>query len=371
MKMKNKSIYTAFIGSALISILLLSSCGDKSVSNSIDEEPYCLDAEFKEKIEFAQAEKVHMTNEIHLTGVVEPNPENVISFSNLVDGIIVKANFSLGDYVQKGQVLAELKSTELTEWRSRQKSLAAELEVAESELTAVKSMFKDGISSQSELKRAESAVTALNSELEEITSNLALYNASSQSNVFLIKAPRSGYIIEKNSYPGMQVEAYGESLFTIAELSDVWVQINIYASDIQHVTEGMNVKIESLSYPDSLFTGKIEAISHVLDHDSKVIKARVNIENKNLLLKPGMFVNVYATKETQNEVLSIPLKSLIFDDNQNFVVLYKDDCNLEVRKVNYIGQNNGKCYLPLEDLDANDKVITKEQLLIYEQIKNF
>src|SRR5690554_6953981 len=69
-----------------------------------------------------------MVNEIHLSGIVEPNPDNVIHFSNLVDGIIVNTSFSLGDYVKKGQVLAKVKSTDLTEWKSQQSILASKLD---------------------------------------------------------------------------------------------------------------------------------------------------------------------------------------------------------------------------------------------------
>src|SRR5690554_8233716 len=84
----------------------------------------------------------------------------------------------------------------------------------------------------------------------------------------------------------MHVSAYNESLFTISELNEVWVQINVYASNLRNITQGMEVKIRSLSYPDIVFTGKVDALSHVLDSESGVIKARVAIQNEDLLLKP-------------------------------------------------------------------------------------
>lgn len=354
------------------SLLLLYSCSDKNINEESNKnKSYCIDEGFKTEIEISQPTLELMTNEVHLSGIVEPNPENVVQFSNLVNGIIVSTSFSLGDYVKKGQTLAEVRSTELSEWKAKQKILASQLETAKHELESIQSMYDDGISSKNELYKAKSEIISIESELEEINSNLELYNANTKNNVFLIKAPRSGFVTEKNIYSGMQVEAYGSSLFTISELSDVWVQINIYDSDLHKVSEGMEVSIQSLSYPDSIFTGNIDAISYVLDKESRVIKARVSIENKNLLLKPGMFVDVMAKQKTDLEVLGIPLSALIYDDNKNFVILYKSDCNIVAKPIELIGQTNGTCYISKDNLNPVDKIITKNQLLIYEQIKNF
>ncbi|HTO38046.1 MAG TPA: efflux RND transporter periplasmic adaptor subunit [Brumimicrobium sp.] len=352
-------------------ILTITSCSNKGEQIQQVSGKFCLDEDFMAKIEYVQPEVLSMKNEIHLSGVVETNPDKVIQFSNMVNGVIVKTHFTLGDYVKKGQVLAEMKSTELTEWRTRQKLLQAELKIFQQELAAITSMYNDGISSKKELLRVENEVTNIVSELEEISANLELYNASSSSNVFLIKAPQSGYVIKKDIAPGMQVEAYGEPFFTIAELNEVWIQVNIYASEIKNIQNGMEVKIQSVSYPDTVFYGKVDAISHVLDQESRVIKARVNIDNKGLLLKPGMLVDVFATQKTEKEVLGIPVSALVFDDNNNYVVLFRDRCDLVVKNVEFIGQNNGTYYINRADLELQDNIITKEQLLIYEQIKNF
>jgi len=356
------------LNSTLVVSLLFSCTEEKKVEISKEKKSYCLDEQFT--LETAHPKRQLMINEIPLSGSVEPNPDNVIHFSNLVNGIIVGTSFSLGDYVKKGQVLAKVKSTELSEWKSKQRILASQLTVAKHEYKAIQSMYDDGIASMKQLNQAASDVVSLESELEEVSSNLQLYNASPETGVFLIKAPSSGYITEKNITQGMHVSAYNESLFTISELNEVWVQINVYASNLQSITEGMEVTIRSLSYPDITFTGKIDALSHVLDSESRVIKARVTIQNKDLLLKPGMFVDVMAKQVTDKEVLTIPTSALIFDNNQNYVVIYEDACNLKTRKVEYIGQINGTCYIS-DDLSTNEEIIVKDHLLIYEQIKNF
>lgn len=357
------------IFNGVLVLLLLVACKEE-VDESTGVKGYCLDARFKTDVEFVQPIKTKVSNDIQMTGVVKSNPDNVVSFNNLVDGAIVKTYFQLGDKVEKGQILAEVKSIALSEFESKQKILVSKLEVRQHEYESVQEMFKDGIASTKEINKALSKVTAIQSELNEIDANLQFYNASQKRGVFLIKAPSSGYIIEKNVTQGMHVSAYGEPLFTISKLSNVWVYINIHASQLTDISEGMDVEIRSLSYPDSLFHGRVNAISHILDDESRVIKARVELQNKDLLLKPGMFVNVIAKKNTDIAAFSIPTSALIFDNNKNYVVLYKDDCNLIRKQIDYISQNKEISYISLDQLHPDDQIVNKNQLLIYEQIKN-
>ncbi|RFC55304.1 efflux RND transporter periplasmic adaptor subunit [Brumimicrobium aurantiacum] len=366
----NKNTRLLLSGTIIMSLLL--SCSEREEKKNTGDvnknKSFCLD----ENLKIKTVNPVHemIINEIPMTGVVETVPDKVIHFSNLVNGIIVSTNFSLGDFVHKGQVLAKVKSTELSEWKSQQKILTSQLTVAKQEFKSVQSMFKDGIASLKQLNQSESAVISLTSELEELSSNLALYNASTENGVFLIKAPGSGYITEKNITSGTHVSAYNESLFTISDISEVWVQISVYPSNIQNINQGMEVHIRSLSYPNINFIGRIDAIPHVIDNDSRILKARVSIDNKDKLLKPGMFVDVIAKQKTDQKAISIPTDALIFDDNENFVMIYKDDCNIIKTPVNFISQNNDKCYIE-DNLNPEDKIIVKNNLLLFAQIKNF
>src|SRR5690554_2452671 len=221
MSIINKSM-RLLLNSALLMLLLTACAEEKKTAVGKEKKSYCLDENFNLETEHPISQM--MINEIPLSGMVEPNPDKVIHFSNLVDGIIVGTNFALGDYVKKNQVLAKVKSTDLTEWKSQQNILASKLTVAKHELKSVESMYEDGIASVKQLKTAASEVATLASELEQVSTNLQLYNASPEKGVFLIKAPGSGYITEKNITSGMHVSAYNESLFTISELNEVWVQ---------------------------------------------------------------------------------------------------------------------------------------------------
>lgn len=352
----------------LLSVVFIGCTDIETGIKKVENEKFCLDDSFKEKIETEFPVIQTVTESIPLTGSVEPNPDKVIHFMSLVNGIISNTYFSLGDKVTKGQVLAELRSVELAELQTEQKNLEVQIEVAENKLQSVQSMFDDGISSQRDLLEARSELSILRSQLQKVIATMNIYSASSERGVFQIKAPASGIITSKSIAAGSQISAEGESLFTISDLSEVWVLVNIYATNLSNVEQGMPVEIRTLSYPDEVFNGVISSISQVYDDEARVLKARVVLHNKNSLLKPGMLVDVTGKKERQVQAVSIPTNAVIFDDNQNYVVIYESDCDMKIRKLEILSKNNGVTYIA-SGLSENEQVISKNQLLIYEQLK--
>lgn len=364
--MKNTSISILFF----TFLLVLGSCSNpKSLPPKYTAEAFCIDENFRSKIELEQPELRQISENIPLTGVVETNPDKVVHFMSLVDGIISQTYFSLGDEVRKGQVLAELRSSELAELYAQSKTITSQIKVAEQDLQATQAMFDDGISSQRELLNSQSELTILNANKEKTNAQLSLFSASPERGVFKIRAPHSGVVTAKSITAGGPIAAGGEPLFTISDLNDVWVMVNIYASNVRNISAGMEVSIKTLSYPDKIFKGKIAVISQVLDEQAKVIKARVVLPNTDFQLKPGMLVDVHALKTSEVTALSIPTTAMVFDNNQNFVVVYKDDCDLEIRKVETSSKGNGNTFI-VSGLAENEKIISKNQLLVYEQIKN-
>lgn len=341
---------------------------DAAKSNAVPSD--CLSEDFTQKLDFLNPTVQNIQQNIQLTGTVEANPDRVAHFESIVSGIVTKTFFSLGDKVHKGQVLAELRSAQLSDWQSQLKSLQAQYKVAEVDYNATLSMFEDGVASQKELVEKQSALDIIKAEQEKIKSNLQLYSASDERGVFQIKAAYSGIIIDKNIAPGMQIGDATEALFTIADLSEVWVMVNVYASNIRHIEEDMPVTIKSLSYPDREFKGKINSIGQILDEDAKVLKAKVVLNNADSKLKPGMLVDVNAQRLRSTQALAIPTEALVFDNNTNYVLVYKDPCNVRIEPIQLVAQNNGTSYFE-GDIKETESIVAKNQLLIFEQVKNF
>lgn len=354
----------------LIVILLISvGCQQPEEEKPIAKETFCLNETMRENAVIIPVEKQPVIEKIHLTGNIESNSDQVVHFISLVDGIISRTFFSLGDYVTKGQVLAEMQSTELSSLQASLQTLQAQLEVAQVAVKSTEQLFEDGIASQKEVVEAQNNLQVLQSEKARIESNLQFFSAHPTKNVFQIKAPASGIITAKNINSGTTVTEGGETLFSITDLSTVWAMVNIYATEIADIHSGMEAEIKTLSYPDEVFHGKIEVVSQILDPEARVVKARIVLDNEDLKLKPGMLADISVAKTTSNEQVAIPTSSIIFFNNKNYVLVYDGDCLIETREVKLLTENNGITYIE-SGLHENEKIITQNQLLIFEELSS-
>src|SRR5690554_2173500 len=301
---------------------ILIGCKKKEEFKTVQKEKFCLNEKTKEIVEIEIVKKQNVTERIHLTGSIESNPDKVVHFVSLVDGIISNTYFSLGDAVTKGQVLAEMQSTELSSLQAELRSLKAQIEIAKVELSATEQMFEDGISSNRDLIEAQNNLRVLESEKQKVENNLSLFSASSTKNVFQIKAPTSGIITAKNINSGTTVTDNGEPLFSISDLNNVWAMANIYATEIADIKTGMPIELKTLSYPNEKFEGKIDVVSQVLDDEARVLKARIVLENPEFKLKPGMLADITVFKESERQAVAIPTSAIIFFNNKNYVLIY-------------------------------------------------
>lgn len=315
----------------------------------------------------AELEKI--TQSIRLNGQIEYNPDQVVHYASLVNGIVTKTFFSLGDKVVRGQILAELRSSELTDLSAQSKTLESQMTVAKRKLSIAESMFADRISSEKDLYEAQSEVDILKTEIEKVKSNLSLYNASSEKGVFQIKAPVGGYVVENNISAGTQISGNESDLFTISDLSDVWVTTNVYAVDLPFVQKGMLAVIKSKAYPDETFDGVISEISQVFDPQERVLKARIRMPNKALKLKPGLTIEAVIKKSLSDTAIGVPASALIFHNNENYVLIQNPDNSLEPRKVTIDVKDNDRVFFK-NGIKAGEKVVIKNQLLLFSEALN-
>ena len=263
-------------------------------------------------------------------------------------------------------MLAELRSSDLTELNSQSRTLESQLKVATRKLAVAESMFSDRVATEKDVLEAQSEVDILKNEIEKIRENLSLYNASSEKGLFQIKAPVSGYVVANNIAGGTQINGNNGDLFTISDLSDVWVTTNVYAVDLPFVQKGMNAVIKSKAYPGETFDGVISEISQVFDPLERVLKARIWMPNKNLKLKPGLTIEALVRKNLSGMAIVVPVEALIFHNDENYVLIQKQDKSFEPRKVTIEVQDNDRVFLR-NGIAAGEKVVVENQLLLFSE----
>ena len=370
------------ISALACSAWLLTACQDTDTTQkdaSATTDGYCLPPQLAKSIKLADVRPATEHNRIQLTGRVMSNPEKFFRFVPLLDGVVSKVNFSLGDYVKKGTMLLEVRSPELSSLNAELRTAQAQLKLAQRQLSATQEMFDDGVASERELIVSQQDVEMAQLEITKVQENLGIYGGSLERGVLIIRAPFSGYIVSKNIVGGQQIEAGDEPLFSISDLEEVWVMANVYAGNLSSMTEGMEVEVKASAYPNQVFKGKIDRMANTFDTEERVLKARIKLQNRDLLLKPEMFVNVSVTQANDaqsNEdqrLLSFPAKAMIFSNSKHQVVVYRDSCNFDIVQLAPVYQTTDAVIvkeIPAGGLTDGDKVVTENHLLIYNQLQN-
>lgn len=363
---------------AVVSGLLLlggmSSCGSsaKSEETATADQPR-QDANLLATATFDTAKLENVRNELNLTGKITFNQDQVVKVFPLVGGHIETLKADLGDYVKKGQTLALIRSGDLADLEQQGIAARGQLSVAQKNLQVAEDMSKAGLSSQRELVASKEQLQAAKGEVNRVSERRLIVGGN--GSVYVVKAPMSGFIVEKTASQGMELRSDDpENLFTISNLDHVWVLANVYESDLANVHEGDAATITTLSYPDKIFRGKIDKIFNVLDPDSKTLKVRVTLENRTVgpaeyLLKPEMFANVSVTYAGRDQRVAIPAGAVVFDKNRNFVVLVNKENQPLVREVNIYKTIGQTTYLS-GGLAPGDRVVKTNQLLVYNALGN-
>lgn len=361
MLMKKKTI---FLGCAAIA--LLAACREKT-SEPEKKKQVCISDSLSKMISIDTVKTSNVKDELTLSGEVSFNDNKVVKVFPFASGQVMDVKVSLGDRVSKGQTLAIIRSADIAGSYTDLSASKSDLAIARRQLQQAEYLYKNGISSERDYTEAKENYNKALAAQRKIAEQIAINGKgnTSSSGLYTIKAPESGYIVEKNIVSGSFIrQDNGGSLFTISDMKDVWIWANVFESDIAKVKVGYKARVTTLAYPNRVFEGKVDEVSSVLDPDNKVMKVKIVLDNKDLLLKPEMFTNVVVTNSEGITAVAVPSRSVIFDSSKNYVVVYKGKCNLEIREVNVVKTFENISYIA-SGLKPGELLVSKNQILLY------
>lgn len=344
----------------------LSACHHPEAQKA-DNGPVCVNDSLAKLITIDVAKSSKVAAELNLSGEIASDDNNVIKVFPFSSGQVTEVKVSLGDHVNKGQTLAVLRSADVAGNYTDLSSTQSDVSVAKRQLDQAEYLYKNGISSEREYTEAKENYNKAAAANRKVRDQIAINGGgnTSASGSLVIKAPESGYIIEKNITSGSFIRPDNAgSMFTIGNMQTVWVWANVFESDISKIKVGDQAAITTVAYPDKTFPGKVDQISSVLDPDNKVMKVRIVLPNPGLLLKPEMFASVKISSSAASPATSLPSKTILFDNKRQFVVLYNDKCNLAVREVKVLKTVGDTTWLA-SGLNVGDRVVSSNQLLLY------
>ncbi len=308
-------------------------------------------------------------NNIKLNGKVSAVEDARIDIPAIVSGKAIKVLVSRGDQVKKGDVLAIIRSTEVAELKNELITAQNTLIREKSEYAAALDLFESGLLSNLEMNTAEGELKIAQSELNSIEQRMAILGDSS-GDTYKVMAPINGIIEARNINSNSFVtEDLDEPMFTITNLDQILVELNIPESSIRYISEGLSVTMKSLSYPDLNFEGEISRVVRVLNPDSKVLKAKVILDNNNQLLLPEMFLEAVVSVQSETELSVVPSEAIVFSEGADYVVVKTGHDKFENRAVEVWSKNDGKAFIK-KGVTINEEVVSTYPLLIFSELEN-
>jgi RND family efflux transporter MFP subunit len=236
------------------------------------------------------------------TGTVQSNAYKEVAVLPIAGGITREVNAQLGDKVKRGQPIATIFSTELSNAQSDYLKMAAELEEHHKHHQRATELVEIGAMSREELEDAVSKYKAAQANFSSARQRLMLLGMSPKEvdallasdqvrSLVYVPAPVSGTVITRSVNPG-EVVGIGKELFRIADLSNIWVVGQVYESEFAKVRVGTPAVITTTAYPGRPFTGRVSYIDPRVDPQTRTAQVRIELANPGEILRIGMFVDV-------------------------------------------------------------------------------
>lgn len=321
------------------------------------------------------AEVKQLNQYLKVTGTVQPIDSRVAQVSSLAQGRILEVRAKVGDRVEAGQTLATFDNIEAGELVAQELSARADLERMKAQLVPASRQSgrsrrladigagseKDYESSKAEEDVIEANIRSQQAVIDGIRQKLRRFgvpdNKVSGTLLTTLKAPFSGVVIKAQASPGDVVDA-GRSIFTVANLSHVWVQAEVYEKDLGSVRVGQSAFITVDTYPNHPFEGRVAYISDVIEPQTRTARVRCDVANPDLRLKTDMFSNIELPTRFSKQTIAVPSGSLQEVEGKNVLFIRRAPTQFEKREVEK-GTTVGNLTEIVSGLSVGEPVVTQ------------
>ncbi|HET7753611.1 MAG TPA: efflux RND transporter periplasmic adaptor subunit [Anaeromyxobacteraceae bacterium] len=300
----------------------------------------------------ARAVRENLSPELRTVGFVSANEGSIAMIHTRFSGWIEDLRVAqTGQPVRRGEVVATVYSPDL---------LAAQQEY----LNALRWQKGEARSADSE-RLTNSLATDARRRLELLGISeqeiAALAKSGKPLRAMSIRSPVAGFVTEKNALQG-QFVGPDTTLFTIADLSTVWVVADVYEYEVARVRTGQTARLQLAAYPGEVFRGRVEFIYPTLDPQTRTLKVRIAFKNPGLKLRPGMFGDVFLDLGASQGV-AVPADAVVNTGDAQYVFVVLGEGRFAPRPVQTGARGDGKIAI-LSGVQAGDEVVTTANFLV-------
>lgn len=301
-------------------------------------------------------------------GVVEFDPTHAAAVGTRAPGIVASVMAVEGDLVDRGAVLAEIESVALAEAQADLKIASAKHRAAKINADRERELLRRALTTARESEEAE-ATLAQHQALEAAARERvdALGGRGAKSGVSEIRAPAAGVVAERSISPGQNVGP-GLVAFRVGDLDALWVLLRVFERNLGLVREGDDVTIEPLADGARPIEGKVAHVGSVLDPATRTADVRVEVDNKDRLLRPGQQVtgSVRATVPAR-VALSIPKSAITYVDGAPTVFVAESATRFVPRTVG-LGIDGGDRVEVTGGVAEGDEIVSKSVLSLKSEL---
>jgi Cu(I)/Ag(I) efflux system membrane fusion protein/cobalt-zinc-cadmium efflux system membrane fusion protein len=307
-------------------------------------------------VRLAVVERKPMSKTIRAFGNITYDERRLYAVNTKFDGWIEKLDINyVGQRVTKGDPLFKIYSPDLV-------TAQEEYLLALRQYRKVSGNSNPRIKDNAERLRAAARTRLRYWDISEAQIQ-RIENTGKVTKTITVYCPATGIVLKKNAYLGHLVKA-GQHQFEIADLSNVWVDVEVYEYELPWVRNGMEASMELSYVPGKKFKGRVLYIYPYLSEKTRTARLRLEFDNDNFELKPDMYANIYLKTALDEQSLVIPQEAVIDSGIRKVAFVSKGEGRFEPRQIELGMEVNGNDYQVLSGLSEGERVVTSAQFML-------
>jgi cobalt-zinc-cadmium efflux system membrane fusion protein len=309
------------------------------------------------------AGKPGATTERPLLSRVTFDERRVSVLGTPVSGRVTAVNVVTGSAVKQGDPLLTIHSADVAAARSEVAQAREARMLAEQRAARARLLLKQGAGSEAEKQEAETALLTSRTEEQRAGQALGALGGAGSASDYVLRAPASGSVVERAVEVGNAVGGdQGQPLITIADLSKVWVVAEVYEHDVPYVQAGETARVTVPSLGNRRYDGKITYVGGVIDATTRTARARLELDNPDGALRPGMFAEV-VVDAPEHAAAIVPTSALLARRDEMFLFVEESKGRFTQRKVK-VGAQTGDHVAILDGVTPGEPVVTRGAILL-------
>lgn len=356
---------------ALLLVTLLGGCQEKQQAPAVavaeDPSIVTVTPELIKRLTIVTVGESEIAETIRVPARIEVDEQRVARIGAAVTGRLTEIHAELGQSVHRGDVLATLHSAELSSSQLAYLKAVSQEGLQLRAVSRAKLLFESDVISAAELQKRESELLQAQAERQTSHDQLKvlgmtekdinkLAETRSVHSLSSVIATLDGVVIERKITQGQVVQP-ADALFTVADLSHVWLVAEIPEQQAGLVRTGGVTEAEIPALADQAPKGKLIFVSDTVKPDTRTVTARMDVENAGRLIKPGMLASMLISGTTHKRVM-VPVVAVVRDDNLDHVFVQRDSQHFQLRLVK-LGQESAGVAPVLEGLVEGEKIVTE------------